>query len=618
MSTQPSASSQYPQFDEGPSLWPNRSAEVAMPQEIEETLEQALLATASDVERALRLMDDAVRQARSWPGEPRILARTLFRAAYIARQANRPDRTFVLSLEAQPALERLDERWRASKMLLLRGVCYLLVNEHERALELINDAAERFSNLNDNAELGRCYSSLAAAYGAGGDMQKAVDSAARALALFDSQGSRGSLRRQLQNNEAHCWLQLGKQHAAAGQTQQAQQEFERAQAALPELQPKAHDAADFLTATYLGTAIDVHIAAGNLAAARERAKDLARWARQGHSALEKGRAWLHLAELRVMQQQPRSAIACARRAVAHLAQLPQEPDLVTAQLLLAQLLEEVGDLKEAYDSHVRANQFEEQQQREQIAMRAQLLTLDVQAEEEQRKTTQTLEYAQRLSNVGHMVASINHELNQPMSSIKMLAETTIELLQRGHHEEAQANVALMQKLSTRLMDLTAKLAAFPAQPGPSTANVNLSQAVNEALNILRSRLAQTPCEVLQQLPQVGVRAVEGQLVRVLANLLNNALDAMQNQAQRRIEISASVEGGEVALRVADNGPGLQESVRERLFQPFFSTKAAGHGLGLGLALSRDAVRQMQGELSARNRSRGGAEFRITLPVAQQP
>jgi signal transduction histidine kinase len=600
--------------EERPPLWPNRVAEKALPADIEQALDDAHRCIYSAREQAVALAEQAVSAARLL-NEPNALGRTLLQAADTLRRAERPDRAFVLCLEAQPLLERLDERWRASCVVLLRGNCYLAVGEHERALELITDAAERFTNLDDRAQLGRCYTATARAHLLGGDLQKAVDHATKSLSLLDPGSKHAPVRRQLQNNEAYWRLSLGKQWLEQGQPQQAKREFELAAKlvqALGDL-PGLHQ--DLHGALYLDTAIGVHIANGNLPDAQQAMKRLASWARRNNSPFEKGLAWLRLADFRVMQNAPHPAIACARRAAVHLAALPLEPLRMTAQLLLARLLEQVGDLKGAYEAHNEASEIEAQQQKQAIAMRAELLTLDLEAEQEVRKTAQTLEYAQRLSNVGHMVASINHELNQPMSSIKMLAETTIELLTLGREEEARDNIQVMYKLSSRLVDLTSKLAAFPAQSVSDNPRVNVRHAVSEALTVLRSRLVKTPCEIVQTLPDVEVCAAEGQLVRVLANLLNNALDAMESSPRRQVLIDASSEHNTLSLRLSDTGPGISETVRERLFQPFFSTKAAGLGLGLGLALSRDVVREMNGELTASNGAEGGAVFCISLPLA---
>ena len=597
-----------------PAMWPNKTAEKALPSDIEQRLVEALRCMFAERETAALLADQAVDAARA-QADASVLARTLSQAATVLRHAGRPDRAFILCLEAQPLLERIDDRWRASGLILERGLCYLAVGEHDRALELLTDAAERFGNLDDGAQLGRCCTAMAQAHLLGGDLRQAVDCAVRSQAALEIGATPAPLRTQLKGVEAYLRLLLGHQLAENGGERLSALEHARAVRALPALADIDIDTWDPGGAFALDTVIAVHIATANVASAHVAMKMLARWARRWNSPVEKGLAWLRLADFRLMQRLPGQAIACARRAAAHFERVPLEPNRVAAQLLLARLLEDTGDARGAYEAACEASRIEAQQQKEAVAMRAELLTLDLEAEQDLRKTEQTLAYAQRLSNVGHMVASVNHELNQPMSSIKMLAETTIELLDRGEQHDALESIEMLRRLSARLVDLASTLAAFPARSDSERASVGVRHAVGEAMAMLRSRLAQTSCEIVQDLQDIEVQAAEGQFVRVLANLLNNALDAMQACPAPRIHIAARVEQGQAVVQVADGGPGIPESVRERLFQPFFSTKAAGQGLGLGLALSRDVIHEMNGDLRAANGNDGGAVFTITLPLA---
>lgn len=148
--------------------------------------------------------------------------------------------------------------------------------------------------------------------------------------------------------------------------------------------------------------------------------------------------------------------------------------------------------------------------------------------------------------------------------------------------------------------------------------VALRRVVDDALALLQARLAQTPCEVHRLRDDVFVQADEAQVVHVVANLVNNALDALAAQDRRRIDFSCTVGARQVTLTLRDNGPGIPEAVHDRLFHPFFSTKAAGQGLGLGLALSRDALRAMGGDLVSRHPAGPGAAFEVMLPRASPP
>jgi two-component system C4-dicarboxylate transport sensor histidine kinase DctB len=148
--------------------------------------------------------------------------------------------------------------------------------------------------------------------------------------------------------------------------------------------------------------------------------------------------------------------------------------------------------------------------------------------------------------------------------------------------------------------------------------VDVAQAVGSALFLLDQPLRRAGV-VVDNRCAAGEHFAwcdANRLQQVLINLIGNAADAMNDRSERRLEIAAAVQpGGGIALSVADTGCGLPEKVLDRLFEPFFTTKAAGEGLGLGLAISRDIVRDFGGELRAENRDGGGACFVIALPAA---
>ncbi len=601
-----------------PPSWLNRAAVRPLPLDIDALLSTAAQEVLWDDDRAVLRVEQAVGVARA-VDDPEVLARTLQAAAETLQRARRPDRAFVICLEAQPMLERMDDQWHALQLVLLRGTCYLDVGQHDRAQQLINEATEGFASLGDQLLLGRCHVTMARARGLDNDLQSAVDYAAKAVACLASDFPDTGMRRIWLAGEARWRWLLGRQYAEQGHGAAASEEWARAAGLLPEkFEDVERQDDEGAGMAMLDTSVGIFSALGDMVRARHAMTRFVRAAKLSKRAFDRGLAWMRMAEFHVDRGARARGIACARRAARHLPSSSLEPNRLNAQFLLARLLEEAGDLKGAYEARCEASSIEAKQQKDAITMRAELLTLDLESEQEYRRTAQTLQYAQRLSNVGQMVASVNHELNQPMASIRMLAETSIEMLDVGQLRQADEDIAAMHQLSARLVELTSQLAAFPAQPAVETmASVNIAEAVDEALLVLGRRLAQTHCEIVRERLDVDVQGVSAPLVRVLFNLLNNALDAMQAQPKRRISLLADIEGGMVTLRVTDAGPGLSASVLERLFQPFFSSKAAGRGLGLGLALSRDALRRMHGDLTASNRPSGGAQFCVSLPLASR-
>jgi len=112
---------------------------------------------------------------------------------------------------------------------------------------------------------------------------------------------------------------------------------------------------------------------------------------------------------------------------------------------------------------------------------------------------------------------------------------------------------------------------------------------------------------------VSFEGHEGQIHQVLVNLVDNALYAVKDRADGRIEIALRHRRDAVEIAVADNGPGVVAGALDKIFEPFFTTKTVGDGTGLGLWISFSIVREYGGTLSAGNRPGGGAEFTIRLP-----
>ena len=593
-------------MDSRPSLWPHRPAEGDLSDDIESRLVRAHGCSAHEAPVARRLLQEAIGLARRH-GDETVLPRCLYRAASVALQMGNACGAYVMCLEAQPLLERLDDRWRATKVLKLRGRCCLSVGENELAETLLSEAADRFDKMDSALEVARCEGLLSWAYRNEGNLLAAVQLSERALRQVDP--SLVGLRQLLGSGLARARLELARRLQAVQDTVAAEEELAAAAAVLPD----PDDVLDGSQAAQLLDAIATVCAERRQHPEHRRALTvLLLRARQRRDPAALGLAWLRMSQLRASQGRLQAALNGVRRAIRSLEQAPRSPLLPSAQKLLASLLELSHDRQGAYEAFGLALRNEAEQDRATISERLELLALDSKAAQDLRDTEQTLAYAQRFSNVGYLVASVNHELNQPLASIRLLAETAMELIDRGLIDEVQESLHSMLRLSIRLNDLASKLAQFPVREDTARQRVGIRAAVEEALAMLQSRIAQTPCEINRLCEDVHVWAHEAQLVHVIANLVNNAIDAMAEQPHRRIDFSCAVGAQRVVLTLRDNGPGIPPAAYERLFHPFFSTKAAGQGLGLGLALSRDALRAMGGDLAARNDGDVGATFEISL------
>ncbi len=248
--------------------------------------------------------------------------------------------------------------------------------------------------------------------------------------------------------------------------------------------------------------------------------------------------------------------------------------------------------------------------------RTELERLVVERTAELRKAQDELVQAAKLAALGQMSAALAHELNQPLTAMRMQLGS-LRLLQRsGKDEQVQDVLAHIDSLLQRMAGLTSHLKVFAREsPGGLRERLSLTHVLNQALQLLAPRLRTAHALVDNQ---VDVEAwVLGDAIRleqVLVNLLDNALDATAHLSQPILRISSRRSGDWWQLAVSDNGGGIAAEHLQRLFDPFFTTKPVGEGLGLGLAISYGIVRDLGGTLEAAT-SDEGAVFTLTLPAA---
>jgi len=233
-----------------------------------------------------------------------------------------------------------------------------------------------------------------------------------------------------------------------------------------------------------------------------------------------------------------------------------------------------------------------------------------------RETQDDLVQAGKMAALGQMATGITHELNQPLAALRTLSDNAQVLLARAQLAEVQNNLALISQLGERMGHMTSELKRFGRKAPGRLGAIAVRDALANALLVMAHRVRAEGAQIVEDLPP-ALASVLGDLNRleqVLVNLLANALDAVRGQTVRRIEIGAEEREDSVVLTIADSGPGIDAEALPRLFEPFFTTKGAVSGLGLGLAISANIVREFGGTLIAANRPCGGALFTIELHV----
>lgn len=243
-----------------------------------------------------------------------------------------------------------------------------------------------------------------------------------------------------------------------------------------------------------------------------------------------------------------------------------------------------------------------------------------QAEEQLRKAQSELVQAGKMAVLGQLSAGITHELNQPLTALRTMADNARVLIERGRHADASANLATISQLVERMGQLTGQLRQFARKSDTRPSAVPVADAVTAALFLVERRIAQERVGFRMATHPRDLYALcdSNRLQQVLVNLFSNALDAMEmaGSVSRQLVVEAGREGARVLIAVTDSGPGIPEDVRAHLFEPFFTTKPQGKGLGLGLAISEQIVRESGGRLRAESPPEGGARFIIDLPRAE--
>ncbi|WP_172118889.1 sensor histidine kinase [Halomonas hibernica] len=239
------------------------------------------------------------------------------------------------------------------------------------------------------------------------------------------------------------------------------------------------------------------------------------------------------------------------------------------------------------------------------------------AEANLRQTQDELIQAAKLAVLGQLAAGINHELNQPLAAIRAYGENARRFLTLSRVDQADANLEQIVDLTKRMADISAQLRQFSRKSSERQETISVQACIEYALRLFQGRLRDGHVTVEQHWPKETLW-VTGDLVRleqVLVNLISNALHAMQEIPEPRLVLSAALNEKQVTINVMDNGPGIGDQHLTQIFEPFFSTKAPGSGLGLGLSISSRIMDDLGGKLQAVNRDPTGACFIISLPFA---
>lgn len=226
---------------------------------------------------------------------------------------------------------------------------------------------------------------------------------------------------------------------------------------------------------------------------------------------------------------------------------------------------------------------------------------------------QTLEQSSKLAALGEMSAAVSHELNQPLAAMKTYLAGARLLLRRNRPDEALSSFGRIDDLIERMGAITRQLKSYARKGQEALSPVDMGSALASSLSMMEPQLRQRHVQINRILPDepVIVMGDRMRIEQVLVNLLRNALDATKSERNPIVELMLSA-GETATITVRDNGPGIEDL--DALFEPFYTTKQPGDGVGLGLAISSGIVNDLGGRLQARNGQAGGAVFEMQLPI----
>jgi two-component system C4-dicarboxylate transport sensor histidine kinase DctB len=265
--------------------------------------------------------------------------------------------------------------------------------------------------------------------------------------------------------------------------------------------------------------------------------------------------------------------------------------------------------------------------KEEVAERTQELSeanASLRTEIEERRRTEArlramqneLVQAGKLAALGQMSAAIAHEINQPLAAIRTFMASTRIFAKRGDNAQVASNLDLINDLAERMANITAHLKTFARKSEPGRPEiVSIDRAIDGALFLIDGQIRAAGVRIEKDVePHLQVRGYAVQLEQVMVNLIGNALDAVANATQPWIRIEAHARDASVTISVADNGSGFTTENVDRIFDPFYTTKPIGKGLGLGLSISYGIVQDFGGQIHAANRPEGGARVTVELPL----
>lgn len=282
---------------------------------------------------------------------------------------------------------------------------------------------------------------------------------------------------------------------------------------------------------------------------------------------------------------PLSNIALAAKKIAQ-GNLPQQIEIKTD--------DEIADLGRAFTYMINSLQERDARLRESIS--------------------KTVAEAERLATVGQLAAGVAHEINNPLTGILLYCDIILKELPKG--TRAHENLNKISNEAKRCRNIVKGLLDYSRPKKPEIKEISLDSLVETTLSLIKQQVIFQNITVKTNIPATlpRIKIDPHQIQQVFLNLIINAAEAMEGNGTLTISAEIDSSGNMININFSDSGPGIDETTLKKIFDPFFSTKEATHGVGLGLAISLGIVLHHGGDIVVSSKMKKGTTFTVRLPL----
>lgn len=246
----------------------------------------------------------------------------------------------------------------------------------------------------------------------------------------------------------------------------------------------------------------------------------------------------------------------------------------------------------------------------------------IEAEKQNLESLRLLEESSRMASVGVMAAGITHEINQPLNSIKINADSILFWNKRNPEilpDIFIKKINTISKESSRIDEIIKHMRRFWEQPKISEdKNISMTISLKQAISLIKRQVFDHSIELIEEIPDkdIFIRANTTQFEQIIINLVVNAIQSLDNckTKNKKIRIFAYEKNDKGILEIHDNGNGIPEELWDKIYNPLFTTKTNIKGMGLGMAIVKSFVEKFEGNISNYNNEEGGASFILNFKI----